>query len=142
MSELAAQNCVMGTRDLNLGVSILSQALRAWYPKDINPEELLTSFFEETEPRSPLEAMLISQMAAAHSHAMEMFIQAKKSMSPDTAIAQLKIAERLIKTFANSLDVLERSRRKGHQSVKVEHVHINAGGQAIVGNVNQGGSSK
>ena len=34
---------------------------------------------------------------------------------------------------SSSLDALNRHRGKGQQKVTVEHVHVNAGGQAIVG---------
>jgi len=34
-----------------------------------------------------------------------------------------------------TLEALQRYRGKGQQKVTVEHVHVNAGGQAIVGTV-------
>ena len=37
------------------------------------------------------------------------------------------------------LDALNRHRGKGQQKVTVEHVHVHAGGQAIVGAVHSGG---
>jgi hypothetical protein len=37
------------------------------------------------------------------------------------------------------LDTLNRHRGKGQQKVTVEHVHVHAGGQALVGNVETGG---
>jgi hypothetical protein len=40
-----------------------------------------------------------------------------------------------MKTFAMQVEVLRRLRGGGQQIVRVEHVHINAGGQAIIGNV-------
>jgi hypothetical protein len=33
------------------------------------------------------------------------------------------------------MDVLRRLRHGGHQFVRVEHVHVNGGGQAIIANV-------
>ena len=33
------------------------------------------------------------------------------------------------------MEVLRRLRHGGHQHVRVEHVHINDGGQALIGNV-------
>jgi len=41
--------------------------------------------------------------------------------------------------MASSLDTLKRYRSKGQQVVRVEHVTVNEGGQAIVGNVETGG---
>ena len=39
------------------------------------------------------------------------------------------------------MDALGRHRGKGQQKVTVEHVHVNAGGQAIVGAVAAGGGA-
>ena len=143
MRELTSANkTIMGTKDFNLGASLLHQAYKAWTPKGKEPAEIIANYFEETAPRTPLEAMLISQMAAAHAHAMDMFAGARNCGMHEVEISRLKMAEKLMRSFAASLDVLERSRRKGHQSVKVEHVHVNAGGQAIVGCVSQGGGKK
>jgi hypothetical protein len=40
-----------------------------------------------------------------------------------------------MKAFAMQMEVLRRMRRGGEQFVRVEHVHINDGGQAVIGNV-------
>ena len=43
------------------------------------------------------------------------------------------------RTYAALLEALNRHRGKGQQVVRVEHVTVQAGGQAIVGAVTQGG---
>jgi hypothetical protein len=40
-----------------------------------------------------------------------------------------------MKAFAMQVEVLRRLRNGGQQFVRVEHVHINEGGQAVIGNV-------
>ena len=40
-----------------------------------------------------------------------------------------------MRTFATQMETLKRYRTGGQQTVKVEHVHVHEGGQAIVGNV-------
>ena len=40
-----------------------------------------------------------------------------------------------MKAYAMQMQVLRRMRTGGQQVVRVEHVHVNDGGQAIVGNV-------
>jgi hypothetical protein len=40
-----------------------------------------------------------------------------------------------MKTYAMQMEVLGRLRNGGQQFVRVEHVHINHGGQAVIGNV-------
>jgi hypothetical protein len=46
---------------------------------------------------------------------------------------------KLARTFAAQVEALKRYRSRGDQTVRVEHVTVNEGGQAIVGNVNHGG---
>ena len=45
------------------------------------------------------------------------------------------LAIKLLRTFTTQLEALQRYRGKGQQKVTVEHVNVNAGGQAIVGTV-------
>ncbi len=58
-------------------------------------------------------------------------------------IPQQDSAERafnkLARTFASQVEALKRYRTGGEQKVTVEHVTVNEGGQAIVGNVSHGG---
>ncbi len=37
--------------------------------------------------------------------------------------------------YAQQVEALDKHRRKGRQTVVVEHVHVNDGGQAVVGSV-------
>ena len=55
------------------------------------------------------------------------------------AIADAKLANQFCRTYTAQLDALNKHRGKGQQKVTVEHVHIYKGGQAVVGNINQGG---
>ena len=43
---------------------------------------------------------------------------------------------KLLRTYASQVEALQRYRGKGQQKVTVEHVHVHAGGRAIVGTVN------
>ena len=42
-------------------------------------------------------------------------------------------ANKLSRTYATLVEALNRHRGKGQQKVTVEHVHVHAGGQAVVG---------
>ena len=44
-------------------------------------------------------------------------------------------AARLMRAYATQVEVLRRLRNGGQQFVRVEHVHVNDGGQAVIGNV-------
>jgi hypothetical protein len=48
---------------------------------------------------------------------------------------------KLMRTFTNQMETLKRYRSGAQQTVKVEHVHVHDGGQAIVGNVETGGGA-
>jgi hypothetical protein len=92
------------------------------------------------KPKDEAEAMLIAQMIGCHNAAMECFRRAMISEQPFAGRQQnLSFANKLSRTFALHLEVLNKHRGKGQQTVRVEHVTVNAGGQAIVGNVQGGG---
>jgi hypothetical protein len=92
------------------------------------------------KPQNELEGMLIGQMIACHSAAMECH---RRAMLAEQTIearqANLNAASRMSRTYAALLEGLSRHRGKGQQVVRVEHVTVQAGGQAIVGTVSQGG---
>ena len=90
--------------------------------------------------RDVVEGMLAAQMVATHEAAMECFRRAALSEHSFAAREMgLKYADRLVRSFAALTDALNRHRGKGQQVVRVEHVTVQAGGQAIVGAVSQGG---
>ncbi len=78
-------------------------------------------------------------MAAVH---MATMMLARRLNHVET-IPQQDAAERalnkLARTFAMQMETLKRYRNGGQQKVTVEHVSVNAGGQAVVGNVAHGG---
>jgi len=47
-------------------------------------------------------------------------------------------ATKLMRTYVSQVEVLRRLRQGGSQFVRVEHVHVNEGGHAIIGNVTPG----
>jgi hypothetical protein len=79
--------------------------------------------------------MLAAQMAAVHIATMTF----ARRLAHIETIAQQDSAERafnkLARTFASQLEALNRHRGKGQQKVIVEHVHVHAGGQAVVGTI-------
>ena len=42
-----------------------------------------------------------------------------------------------MRAYATQVEVLRRLRNGGRQVVRVEHVHVSDGGQAVIGNVQQ-----
>jgi uncharacterized protein (DUF305 family) len=97
----------------------------------------------ELAPRDHAERMLINQMIACHEAAMEcMQIASTPGKSMEVCDMAWKHAEKLMATYQKQLAALDKHRGKGQQKVTVEHVHVGAGGQAIVGNVSTGEKPK
>ena len=87
-------------------------------------------------PRDEIEGMLIAQMIAAHSATMECFRRAMIcEQSFEGRRENLTQANKLSRTYSTLTEALNRHRGKGQQKMVVEHVHVHAGGQAIVGPV-------
>ena len=99
----------------------------------------------EIGPRDVLEGMLAAQLVATHEAAMECF---RRAMLPEQTFEgrqlALKHGDKLVRSFAALSEALDRHRGKGQQVVRVEHVTVQAGGQAIVGTVTPraGGGAK
>jgi hypothetical protein len=99
----------------------------------------MLSVIKGVKPRDEVEALLAAQMAAVHTAIMTF----ARRLGHVETIPQQDSAERafnkLARTFAAQVEALKRYRSRGDQTVRVEHVTVNEGGQAIVGNVNHGG---
>lgn len=91
-------------------------------------------------PRDAVERMMATQMLALHSAAMDC---TRRAMIPDqpgfARREELALAAKATRAFAQLVDTLDKRRRGGEQKVRVEHVHVHSGGQAIVGNLATGG---
>jgi hypothetical protein len=85
-------------------------------------------------PKDELEGMMAAQLIAAHSAAMECYRRAMLGEQTfEGRRENLSQANKLSRSFAVLLEALNRHRGKGQQKVTVEHVHVHAGGQAMVG---------
>jgi hypothetical protein len=79
--------------------------------------------------------MLAAQMAATH----QLSMQTARRMALSTSIQGKDSAERafnkLARTYTTQMEALKRYRAKAQQTVRVERVTVNEGGQAVVGDV-------
>jgi hypothetical protein len=129
-----------GTRSPQLSLRLFNQILAALPSSNGNTpedEDLLVtmSMLEGIAPRDGLEGMLAAQMVAVHNAAMTQLRRAEHVTTLDGEKQAHGQAVKLLRTFTAQLEALNRYRGKGQQKVTVEHVHVNSGGQAIVGNV-------
>lgn len=94
----------------------------------------------EIAPKNVIEGMIAAQLIAAHNATMECH---RRAMLGEQTLEgrreNLTQANKLSRTCTELLEALNRHRGKGQQKVTVEHVHVHAGGQAVVGMVNTPG---
>ena len=92
-------------------------------------------------PRDETEAMLAAQMVATHNLTMATARQVMDARGPEQDLASTRY-NKLARTYATQVEALKKYRSGGEQTVKVlhQHVTVNDGGQAIVGNVSPRGS--
>ena len=86
-------------------------------------------------PRDEVEAMLVAQMVVTHAVAMDYLTRTKKAELIQAAEFTSNFACKLLRAFAAQTEALAKLRRGGEQTVRVEHVHVHPGAQAIVGTV-------
>ncbi|HKT18361.1 MAG TPA: hypothetical protein VJR47_09985 [Stellaceae bacterium] len=92
------------------------------------------------KPQDELEGMLAAQAVAIHNAAMECYRRAMLSEQTfEGRRESLNQGGKLSRSYALLLEALDKHRGKGQQTVRVEHVTVQAGGQAIVGNVASSG---
>ena len=103
--------------------------------KDVRLTAALSQIVD-LDPQTPLEAMLISQMVAVNAAVGQcMDVAMIDDQYPESRQRNIANATKLQRTFLLQIEALQKLRGKGQQTVRVEHVTVNAGGQAIVGHV-------
>jgi hypothetical protein len=94
------------------------------------------------DPQDDIEAMLAAQMVAIQLMSMDCATKALGSnVTFEGRKLNLSYSNRLLKTFTNQITTLDKHRGKVQQKMTVEHIHINEGGQAIIGNLVGGGNN-
>ena len=92
-----------------------------------------------------LEKMLAHQMAVAHEAALRILDQAlgyEGQRNPVESCRLANTAARLMSVYQDGLMTLQRLRTGGSQTVTVQHVNVQAGAQAVIGNVRTGGPKR
>ncbi len=128
------------------GWLIYNQLLKSCYANNTHTEFLgtlkhISIEIEGIAPKDQIEGMLAAQMIATHHAAMDCYRIAAKSQTIDTKNLVFNSANKLTRTYTMQMETLNRYRGKGQQKMTVEHVHINSGGQAIIGNVTKNNTS-
>ena len=133
-----------GSLDWPFSAQLLYQLLNAatgssdTNPLDTNETNGVLAATHGIAPKDEAEAMLAAQMVATHYAAMTVLRRLKGCETITQQDSAGNLANKLLRTYAAQLEALARYRGKGQQTVRVEHVTVQAGGQAIVGTVTAG----
>jgi len=100
------------------------------------------ALIEGVAPKNEIEGALAIQMACSHSAALSVLARFRGGGgSEGRVVALATAAARLQRAFSVQVETLRRLRHGGNQYVRVEHVNVNEGGQAVIGNVKPASSA-
>jgi hypothetical protein len=123
-----------------LGMQIISTLQGPTIKNSTDQLNTLMPILIGINPQDEIEGMLAVQMIGVHNLAMEMLERAMLKDQPTKGVNEIiNRITKLTRTFTAQMEALNKHRGKGQQRMVVEHVHVHKGGQAIVGNVDQGG---
>lgn len=129
----------MGTASTEFSEAMLMQLSRLARRPDQSLDETrlnaMLAVLDAAQPENEVEAMLLMQMALAHDMAFDLAARAHAAEYTNALECLGGLSVRFMRAFAANAEALGKLRRGGEQRVKVEHVHVHPGGQAIVGDV-------
>jgi len=141
---------IFGIENESLVKQLVMQAMNAssinFVQQDGQQDKLILestlSMIESISPQNGLEAMLAVQMVTVHNMSLDMSRRAMLSEQTYEGVSEnINRATKLMRTFTAQMEALKRLRMGGKQTIQVQHVHVNEGGQAIVGDVKGGGGN-
>lgn len=129
-----------GTEDIDFFETLLTQVGNINSDMQEDPVRLAnfaSSYLHGLRPRDQLEGILFAQMAGNHNLIMEYMRRAiRREQTLEAAEEYTNRASKLMNLFLRQIDTLQKYRGKStQQKVIVEHVHVEEGGKAIVGNI-------
>ncbi len=135
-----------GTNDPVLARRLVNQVHETlWMPAEVSEEERVLRIraaiaaMRGIKPLDEIEGMLATQMVATHAAAMECLRRSMiQKQSFDGRDNNLRHAAKLLSIFAKQIETLNRNRGKGQQKMTIEHVNVEPGGQAMVGQFEAG----
>ena len=147
-----------GTRSLQFVYSMLKGLGNATADPSLNmdfgpasPDQVAfnaaLAVIDGVRPKDEIEAMLAAHMAVTNIVLLELIARTRGAVAghryEGNGIRRLDILGNLttkfMRTYTMQVEALTRKRRNGEQKIWVKHVHVYAGGQAIVGNIRHRG---
>lgn len=133
--DLQTLHDLFGTSDTTLSTELMKQAVKAAGPYREGIYELVLAIIEDFAPNDAVERLIAVQMAATHTSMMEVSAKMNGVKTIQAHEVYERSFNRLARTFTAQIEALRKHRNGGQSKVTVEHVTVNEGGQAIVGNV-------
>jgi len=136
-----------GSEDKGVAEALICQAIHTTTSmtingKDVDNMAVTQKIMRGLEPQDQLEGLMAAQMVSMHNLAMDCSRRAMLSgQTIEGRDMNLRHATRLMNAFSNAVTALDKHKGKGQQKITVEHQHVQveAGGQAIIGDVHHGG---
>jgi hypothetical protein len=132
-----------GSKNDRFNTELVTAAANAvWHHPDETPERhsdkatAAAVAMRGFAPQDEVEGMLAAQAVGLHAATMECLRRAMIPEQPGEIASKLRRdAVNCARAMAEMCAALDRRRGKGQQTVRVEHVTVQSGGQAIVGTV-------
>ena len=131
----------LGTCDDDFALGLINQigsAVSKGPETDEQAFKLALATMRGIQPRDEAEAMLAAQMAAIHKMTMTFARRLNHSENIQQQESASNALNKFARTYVAQLTALKTYRTGGEQRVTVQHVNVNQGGQAIVGEVHHG----
>ena len=132
----------LGTTNGHFSEALLSQLANvAAHGQTVKADDLngVFAMVQGIAPKDETEAMLAAQMVAIHNATMTAARRLNHVDNIPQQDSASNMLNKLARTFATQIEALKKYRSTGEQSIRVQHVTVNDGGQAIVGTVQTGG---
>ncbi|MHB1669952.1 hypothetical protein [Thiomonas sp.] len=124
---------------------MIAMALNAFPQRGRPSEDLYLTALEQIrmlEPRDGMEAQICTMMVGALQCSMETMRRANDPKQPSDIAAKLRnSATRLVRTYADLADLLDRHRNKNTQKIVVQHQTVMVNGDAQVAQITGQGES-
>ena len=134
---------LVGSDDMDFMNILFSDLMQNMFLTENTPKETrdmkinaAMETLRQIAPRDGVEGMLAVQMASTHQAAMECLRRAAlPNQTFEGRNMALKHGEKLLRLYMDQVKTLNKQRGKGDQKMIIEHVNVEPGGQAIVGQV-------
>jgi len=131
---------VSGVAGVHLSEDVIERCAKALPDNKSKAENLnlVVEFLNEVKPKNVVEAMLYTQFLTMQEIGMTHLQRAEAAETQQLADFRMRTAVKFLNLQHSALDKLLKYKSGGEQKVVVQHVQVNDGGKAVVGNFEAG----